>query len=76
MAQIFKGTVFDKGNCKAGGSGQDGTCGKDEGVMKPKYVAVNGCDKCHLGYVYYICNRCDGMGCLYCRNEDFEIPEG
>ena len=60
-------------------------------MRKPKYIAVNGCDKCHLGYVYYICNKCDGMGCLYCRNGevveacecnkhpyeiDFEIPEG
>lgn len=32
-----------------------------------KYVAVNGCDKCHLGYIYHICRKCDGMGCLYCR---------
>ena len=32
-----------------------------------KYVYVPGCDKCHLGYIYYPCPRCDGMGCLYCR---------
>jgi hypothetical protein len=36
------------------------------GKMK-KYVAVEGCDKCNLGYIYHICQKCGGDGCLYCR---------